>query len=206
MNELNIGNGHITASGQTQYGKSYFVKTALFPNYPKAIFYDLKHDPNHADMRRKYKVIKNISQLDKFFKKGGTHCIYMPPHLGYKESVEHFDKVCSYIFRSGNIALFNDEAAGVARSNSIGNYFFILMTQGLSRGCNVINITQRPTACHNVILSQSEYFVLFRHKIKSDRDKLAGMVGEEVADDLKNLEKYHFTFIYPNGETATGML
>lgn len=204
--QINISAGHVTTSGQTQYGKSFYVKEALFNKYPKAIFYDLKHDPNHKDLRSKYATIKSLNKLIKFFKDGGTHCIYQPPYLDYKGAVEHFDTICKFIFTHGNIALFNDEAAATAKSGSIGHWYYVLMTQGLSRGCNVVNITQRPTSCNNVILSQSEYFVLFRHNIESDRHKLAGIVGEEVADQLKDLPKYYFIFVYPNGETVKGKL
>jgi hypothetical protein len=68
------------------------------------------------------------------------------------------------------------------------------------------NITQRLTAGQNFILLQFEYFVLFRHKIKSYRDERAGIFKEDVAYDLKDPGIYHFTFVYLNGGIMPGML
>lgn len=192
-----ITSGHVCLSGQTQYGKSFFAKNKLFAQYPRAVFYDLKHDPNHADLLKKYKVITNVKELKKVLKDDAIHVVYRPPYLGFNDAVEHFDSVCRCIFECGNVTLFNDEAAGTTRSSSIGNWFFILMTQGLSRGCNVVNITQRPTACHNAIISQSDYFVIFRHNVSSDRDKLDGVIGD-VAQKSATLSKYSYIFVNPD--------
>jgi len=193
---IQIKAGHVCLSGQTQYGKSYKAKE-LFPKYPRAVFYDLKHDPNHADLCKKYPVIKNVKELNKILKLDKFHVVYQPPYLSFDDAIQHFDDVCQAIFKAGNVALFNDEAAGTTRSSTIGHWFFVLMTQGLSRGCNVINITQRPTACHNAIISQSDYFVLFRHNVKTDRDKLEGIVGE-AAPPTALLSKYSYIFVNPD--------
>lgn len=197
MNSLKVGPGHICVSGQTQYGKSWKVKNALFGKYPRALFYDLKHDPNHSDLISKYKVITNVKELKKTLKLDTFHVVYRPPYLSFDDAVIHFDNVCEECFKAGNVALFNDEAAGTTKSSSIGHWFFVLMTQGLSRGCNVINITQRPTACHNAIISQSDYFILFRHNVKSDRDKLEGVIGD-IADETSTLPKYSYIFVHPD--------
>lgn len=193
---ITINAGHVCLSGQTQYGKSYKAKE-LFPKYPRAVFYDLKHDPNHKDLTTKYPVIKSVSELNKVLKLDKFHVVYQPPYLDFNGAIDHFDKVCKAIFEAGNVALFNDEAAGTTKSSSIGHWFFVLMTQGLSRGCNVINITQRPTACHNAIISQSDYFVLFRHNVKTDRDKLEGVVGD-AAGPTAVLGKYSYIFVHPD--------
>ena len=197
MNSFRIGSGHVCLSGQTQYGKSWFAKNKLFRKYPRAIFYDLKHDPNHSDLTNKYKVITSVKQLKKVLKEDSFHVVYRPPYLGFDDAVDHFDTVCRTCFESGNVALFNDEAAGTTKASSIGHWFFVLMTQGLSRGCNVINITQRPTACHNAIISQSDYFILFRHNVKSDREKLEGVIGEP-AQQTATLSKYSYIFVHPD--------
>lgn len=196
-NTLKVEAGHITVSGQTQYGKSYLVKHNLFFKYKRSLFYDLKHDPNHQDLRDKCQVINSVKQLKKVLKEDDFHIVYQPPYLGFDDAVNHFDDVCRAIFESGNVCLFNDEAAGVTRSGAIGNWFFILMTQGLSKGCIVVNITQRPTACHNTLLAQSDYFFLFRHNIESDRKKLEGMIGEP-AQETFDLEKYSYIFVKPD--------
>lgn len=192
-----IGPGHICLSGQTQYGKSSYAKDKLFDQYPKAVFYDLKHDPNHADFLKKNKVVKNVRQLKKALKEDRCHIVYRPPYLDFNSAIDHFDDVCRVLFEHGNVALFNDEAAGTTKTNSIGHWFYVLMSQGLSRGCNVINITQRPTACHNAIISQSDYFILFRHNVKSDREKLEGVIGD-TAQETALLTKYSYIFVNPD--------
>ena len=206
MNDINIGSGHVTVSGQTQHGKSYFVKKVLLGKYQKNVFYDLKHDPAHEDIRIKYGVVKSVKDLKKFFEDGGKTVIYQPPFLDNKEAIAHFDSVCKYIFSVGNITIFNDEAAGLTSPSNISKWYYVLITQGLSRGCNCINITQSPTLCHNVILSQSDYFILFRHNVKSHRDKLAGIIGEAGGDRCGLLPKYRFIFVNPDKSYMEGQI
>lgn len=197
-----IGPGHVCLSGQTQYGKSYYAKNKLFTQYPKAVFYDLKHDPNHADLIKKYQVVKSVRKLKKALKEDRCHIVYRPPYLDFNGAVEHFDNVCRVLFEHGNVALFNDEAAGTTKASSIGHWFYVMMSQGLSRGCNVVNITQRPTACHNAIISQSDYFILFRHNVKSDREKLEGVIGD-TAQETATLGKYSYIFVNPDRSHTT---
>lgn len=191
-----IEEGHVCISGQTQHGKSWKAKE-IFEKYPRAIFYDLKHDPNHADLIKKFPVITNVKELNKLYKLDNFHVVYRPPYLDFGGAVDHFDSVCKSLFKAGNVTLFNDEAAGTTRSSSIGYWFFVLLTQGLSRGCNVVSITQRPTACHNAIISQSDYFILFRHNVKTDRDKLEGVIGD-TAQTTQALSKYSYIFVHPD--------
>lgn len=78
-----MSSGHVTLSGTTQYGISYFVKS-LVESLLASCFYNLIHDPSHKGIGKKYHVVKSLKQLENFFKKDGTHCVYKPLFLDKK--------------------------------------------------------------------------------------------------------------------------
>jgi len=193
-------NEHGTITGMSQSGKSYFAKY-IFPMYPRAIFYDLKHDPNHAELVRRYPVATSPKKLSELFRRGATHIVYRPPPApNLKGAMRHFDHVARFCFEKGNIALFVDEAANLCTDRLISPNHYKLITMGMSRGAAVIHCTQKPVYVNNSIYSEAVWHVLFKLKVKGHRKKIAGVVGDEIAEQLRTIEKYHFIFVQEDGE------
>ena len=84
-----------------------------------------------------------------------------------------------------------DEAASYVSATKIPFWYGEILRLGALRGIGVISISQRPRAIHNTIISESEYIFAFRLHLKTDRDKLKEVIGEEV-DALRKMPYYHF--------------
>lgn len=203
MQEMKF-NEHGTITGKSQSGKSYFGKD-IFPKYPRAIFYDLKHDPNHADLVRDYPVATTPQKLASLFKQGKTHVVYRPPPAAnLKGAMAHFDLVARFCFEKGNIALFVDETANLCNDRLISPYHYKLITMGMSRGCAVIHCTQKPVYVNNSIYSEAVWHVLFSLKVKGHRKKIAGVVGDEIADQLETIPKKYYIYVHEEGDGPVG--
>ena len=63
---------------------------------------------------------------------------------------------------------------------------------GRSRRSILIAVTQRPNVIHNSIISESYTRIIFIQELQSDRDKLAGIMGKEVAESTRTLGEYVF--------------
>jgi hypothetical protein len=187
---------HGSITGSTGSGKSFFAKH-IFDMYPRAIFYDLKHDPDHTEFRRNYSIAKTPARMVALLKQGKTH-VWIMPRSGkdLKEIQKILDGYMKICYRQGNIAVFIDEAANVTNSSTISSYHFQCLSMGRSRGIAVIDVTQKPVHVNNSIYSEASWHALFRLTVESHRDKIAGIVGKETAEKLKTIEKHHFYFVH----------
>jgi DNA helicase HerA-like ATPase len=179
-------NQRVAIFGKTRSGKSYFAKSLLL-SYPRICVHDRKHE--HFDLIQRYHFspVKTPEELILAIQKNKKRIIYQPAD----PSTEDFDEVCRIIFATGNICLVVDEAASYVSATKIPFWFGEILRLGALRGIGVISISQRPRAIHNTIISESEYIFAFRLHLKTDRDKLREVIGEEV-ETLRQMPYYHF--------------
>ena len=211
---------HIFISGQTQSGKSVGAKFifALLAKETCAIFYDYKHDPNHKNFVLHYPVFTELKQIEKYFDSDKKHLwgsgkkrmqvIYQPPriesdivetHSLKNPNWQRLNDLCNFVYKKGNMVLLIDEIAPFTSPQSLPPALYDLFIMGASRGVTVISVTQRPNVVHNTMISESYTRFLFRHELESDRIKLKGLVGLEIADQLHGLENENFIMSYVDG-------
>jgi len=203
-------NEHIFVSGRTRYGKTYFVKR-LFEAYmgqKDAIFVDIKREgAKDFQHPKKIPVVQSVGDAFRALKKQYVVYLMLPSEGDIDDYMEkQINPLMERALQRGNITIFIDEVAIVCSSNKIAPAHYKAMISGLSRGVNVVNITQRPNVVHNTILSESGYKILFMQQLEADRDKIKGVTGEEIADRLQHLEKYHFLFIEPDNSYYEGKM
>lgn len=179
-------NQRIAIFGKTRSGKSFFSKSLLL-SYPRVVFHDRKME--HIDLIRQYHFspVGTHEELINAIQKGKKRMIYQP----VDPSVEDFDEVCRIIYNAGNICLVVDEASSYVTAAQIPFWFSEILRLGALRGIGCISISQRPRAIHNTIISESEFIFAFRLHLKTDRDKLREVIGEEV-EALRQMPYYHF--------------
>lgn len=195
-------NEHGVIVGKSQSGKSYCGKY-LFRAFPRAIFYDLKHDPAHAHLLADFPLATTPKALHQYLKKGKTHIIYRPAPAGsLDEAIQRHDQVCRIIYELGNITLFDDEAANICTDRRIGQWHYKVLTMGMSRGIGLISCTQKPVWVSSSILSEAKWMIMFQVLVEQHRKKIGGTTGKDVAESLLHLDQYHFRFWRDNGETT----
>ncbi len=170
-------NDRVFVLGQTGSGKSYFAQNMLYPAFKRIVAHDYKWEMNVQG-----RITHNPLDIMKH-----SRIIYRP----VDGSIEDFDMLCKTIFQIGNIMLYVDECAPFSGANMIPIWYGNLMRMGRSRNCGVINLSQRPMAISNVLLSEAHHFFVFRLQLEGDRRKIAGIIGEEIMV-ANTLPKYCF--------------
>jgi hypothetical protein len=103
------------------------------------------------------------------------------------------------IWEKEGIGVYVDEGYMVGRQNPA---FRALLTQGRSREIPIITLSQRPVWLDPFILSEAEYYQVFRLNHKRDRKK----VEEFIPADLNaRLPDYH-SYYYDVAENKTTVL
>ncbi len=86
------------------------------------------------------------------------------------------------IYRNGNTGLFIDEGIMLGQHN---RGLRTLLTQGRSKGCPLIILTQRPVNIDVYALSESEFIQVFYLQIPDDQDRILKYVPPEQLDFRK---------------------
>jgi hypothetical protein len=108
-----LTNARVFVAGKTGTGKTTLVKRALFPRYPRRIFWDVKVE-NH-DLLPVCSLCTTPSELERALTAGKVSILYQPQDL----SAEDFDLVCYLIYDQGNMTLFVDEVTAICDPSRI---------------------------------------------------------------------------------------
>jgi hypothetical protein len=118
--------------------------------------------------------------------------IWQPnPHEQNQETYESF---FAWIYDRKNTVCYVDEVLAVCKnSQDIPFSYRAILTRGRSRGIGSFNSTQAPVFVPHWILSQAEYYFVFKMKLEGDREKVEKITGIPRAElnALKNHEFYY---------------
>lgn len=183
-------------AGRRRWGKSYYVKTQIWPYLKRVIFHDRKWE--HADLATPENVglAHTLQGVTALWKQGIHKIVYQPTN----GSVEDFDAVCGWVFDHGNIFLIVDEAPAYVTASTIPQNYADIIRMGSTRGVGVVSLTQRPRDAHNTLISEADFIISFRLQLETDCQKIAQVVGPE-AMKLNSIPKYHYMAF--NGDTVT---
>jgi hypothetical protein len=92
------------------------------------------------------------------------------------------------IWQRQNCGVFIDEAAMIPRTNTAYN---ALLTQGRSRRCPVITVTQRPVGISKWAFTEMDFFQVFRLLSEQDIDKCEEYLPRGVDLGENSLPKYY---------------
>ena len=189
-------NCRVFITGKTDSGKTYFSKNVLWPQFKRRLFHDVKienddilNDPNTI-------LIRTPQQLVQAIKKGFYSILYQPIDMEGSD----FNKVCEVIHKTGNFTLFLDEAQYYATATHIERFHKEILMRGRSRGVGIVNCTQRPMGCNNLLLSESEHFFIFKLNLDGDIGKVASMVPADTLNNIYSLQQYYFIYAGVYGE------
>lgn len=196
-NDISIRtNDRVSIYGKTGTGKTETFIKLMYPQYPRLVFWDVKRENGNIPHDI---MVTNPKDLKKVIDKNNK-ILYQPKSI----ETSDFDEVCQIIFEAGNIALYVDEVAAVSSTNKIEYYHKLIMTQGRSKGIGIVNVSQRPKDISNILISESEQFLIFTLTLDPDIKKLENIIGKDVAEEIRFL-KYHY-FLYYNTRDNIGRL
>lgn len=218
-------NYHVIITGQTGTGKSVVGKFifASLSIKEHAIFIDIKHDPDNVKFIEHFPIFTSLDEIKKYYesdKKGfinkkqkDMRVVYRPQRVKSESTKTHslenpnwmmFQDLCDWAYEKGNIVLFVDEAAVFSTPQNIVPAAYEIMILGRSRAVIMVNLSQRPASIHNCLISEAYTRILLRSELESDRIKLRGIVGEEVANQLHGLPNQEFILSYIDSKYERG--
>lgn len=186
-------NDRVFICGSTGSGKTVYGNSVLIPQYSRVIFHDFKLE--NADLLSAGFVLARTTDEMMALMVGNSYKILYQP-LMYDEdgNLADFNRVCEIIYKNGNCTLFVDEANYFATSSSIEPYHRELLTRGRSRGCGVVNLSQRPVGVHNLCISEAQHLIIFNLNLENDILKLKAALPRDMHDKLYNLNEFEYIY------------
>lgn len=121
--------------------------------------------------------------LDEVPVKPGVYVTH--PHVSQGAAVE---RQLWEIWARGDTGVYTDEGLMMGRYNEA---FRALLTQGRSRKIPMITLSQRPKWLDPFVLSEAEFYQVFRLNNKKDVMSVAEFIPETSGDISKRLPEYH---------------
>lgn len=122
-----------------------------------------------------------------------TRVIYRPdPESNSHDDV---DEVFRRVLRWGRTRILVDEAMDYATPSVILPAYRRALTQGRELLVSTVSLTQRPRGIHNILLSEAEHLFVFDLAVASDREKVAAIGGDDLAERPRR--PYAFWYVGP---------
>lgn len=185
MNEIRLPNynSRCVFVGKTGSGKTTLAEKVL--NYfDQVVVLDSKGELNW----KSYEITKSLSEL-----RSKTGRLIWQPNP-FEQNQETYDEFFKWIYDRKNCVVYIDEVLAICESSQkIPFWYKAILTRGRSRGIGCFNSTQAPVYIPHWILSQSEFYFVFKMRLETDREKVEKITGIPRIK-LQNLEKYEFYF------------
>lgn len=182
-------------TGKTRSGKT-LLATSILINFPKVVFFDPKHqNSNIVEKRKDVVIVTTLKELKSEVRNfwGRRYARYFIVYQPQELDKELFNEFCELMYSMGNQVVAFDEIMQLA-DGRLQRGHDKLIRMGASRGIGLFTLVQRPMNMSGYVLSENEHIFSFRLILDGDRKKMAGIIGQELADDIGTLEKYHFVY------------
>jgi hypothetical protein len=173
----------VSIVGRTGSGKTYLAQK-LTANLKRLVVCDPK-----GTLARKWDLRDWSVLNERRLRDGADIRLRIPTPLD--GNWEQYFKAC---YDAGNLTLYIDEAYGVLPRPGAQPTPFLnaLYTRGRELGIGVWASTQRPSWIPLIMLSEADWFFVFRLMLVADRMRLAEVIGPSAMDVPKS--RYGFWF------------
>jgi hypothetical protein len=126
----------------------------------------------------------------------------LPPIVD--DLTDWYEQLFAVLYATGDLTLYIDEAyAVVPPGTRAGKWLSALYTRGRELGIGVWTSTQRPTWVPLFMLSEADWFMVFRLNLKADRERLASLVGASPGILNPIPDPHGFWLYHVNADSAT---
>lgn len=188
--EINV-NDRVCVVGKTGSGKSVLVKKYC-QQFPRVIFVDPKHEHKGQFSDRTVSFCTEMQDVFKIMGQQQYFIHYQPFEL----NKDTFNEFCKHVFTKGNVTLVLDEVYYLCFPQAV-DYHQKIIRMGRSKGVGIWHLIQRPSYVDNYIISEAEHFFIFKLQLPADKQKMEGVIGEELQDRMKTLESHEFFYYNP---------
>lgn len=174
----------ILISGATGSGKTLAALHQFsLRNYTEKpwVIYDFKYDEN-------INGIINAQHLDARSEIPSKPGIYIVHPIPQRDDNAVEDQLWQ-IWEQENVGIYIDEGYMINRNSDA---LSALLTQGRSKHIPMITLTQRPVWLNSFILSESEFYQVFRLQRVQDVKKMADVVPADMSERLPEYHSYYY--------------
>lgn len=187
--------------GPSRAGKTTWYLRLLLPQLRRGVLLDTKGDAPLADFARRHRyVVANGEAAAISLLRSKT-----PPAKLYVRSYDPFsddaEELLRLVFVGPPTTLYVDEAMHWSTKATIGRWMRLLLQSGMGRGIGVWSGSQMPVDVHNLFVTQSIHFAVFRLHLADHRQKLRGAVAEIEA--AARLDRYWWLYQSPDPHSPT---
>lgn len=158
-----------TGSGKT-YAALWHLSHRSYDVQPW-IIYDYKYDENIVEIPG----LQEIDVNEKIPQQPGLYVVHPHP-----SQISEVDNQMKQIWENENTGVFIDEGYMIGKNNA---WFRALLTQGRSKHVPIITLSQRPTWIDRFILSESEFYQVFRLQHQGDIDTVNEFIPHKLFRD-----------------------
>lgn len=183
---------HVFVCGANGTGKTLLTK-AYTQNYKHILVLDSK-----GKFRFEPFLIENVdyaivTTIQGLYNNRNFDKIVYRPNI-HENNEEFYEKFFEYAYKRTNCIVIVDEAMQICTARSIPFWYKSILTRGREHNIGCWSCSQRPKDLHNLILTESVHWFVFRLNSPDDRDKL-----KRASGDSRFLEspKGHY-FYYKN--------
>lgn len=194
-------NDRVFVCGKTGSGKTELVKSVLLRQFPRIVFHDVKLE--NYDLLQKMPgmvCVRTPIDLINALSRGTLSILYQPIVSG----IDDFNSVCEILYTHGNITLVVDEASYYTSSFEICHFHKEIMMRGRSKGVGIVNCSQRPMGCHNLLISEADVFFVFKLTLDGDVKKLKSMIPKKYHSTMESMPMMHYIYSDVNGINFAG--
>lgn len=125
----------------------------------------------------------------------------MRPVFGDLVAGGWYDRLAARVLQSGRVGWLNDEVHNVATDTRMQPGFERVWSEGREKSVPAIAATQRPRRVALKLLSEADHLIIFRLRLREDRQRMVEVTGHEELADPKLLQGAH-TFAHYRADTG----
>lgn len=181
--------------GQTGSGKTYFMRQLLL-SVKRLVVLDAKGTLGGKDASGGNWHLENWSRAAaRDLKKDRPVRIRVPPQIWSDPRKNPYTPYLWKVYEAGNAVLYIDENNGVTPPRRPASLALnAIYTRGRELGIGAWTCSQRPAFIPLEVISEAQWFFLFRVLLDEDRRRMSGFMGRQVLSEIP--DEYGFWYYH----------
>lgn len=171
--------------GQTGAGKTFFERQVLLPA-PRLVVLDAKGTLGGADASGGDWNLEDWSRSGlKALIRGKPVRLRVPPQVWANPRQNPYNPYLRRVYDAGDCILYIDENNGVTPPRKPAPYYLnAIYTRGRELRIGAHTCSQRPAFIPLEVMSEAQWFFLFRVLLDEDRRRMSAVMGPEVLEEI----------------------
>jgi hypothetical protein len=184
----------VFAVGKTGVGKSTAVRVLVWDRLDNVAWYDMTGQEAEKLDAPTFTSMEDVEAA--LFPEDPSDAVKRFVYSPEVPTLDDWDRFCHLCYEARNIHIVADELAAVYRDSgrtSPTKWHHRVLSNGRKMGVGHSGATQRPAHVPLACISECEHILVFRLKLKTDRDRMKDIIGE-AASQAMDLPKYEYLY------------